>query len=346
MKQDSLVVVEILLPFHRIDNFLIQAIESAKSSENVELIILAVNDTGKSVKATDLGLSSRDKLVSTNSRGYTNALSIAVENSTGEYIAFLDSDDLMSSKRLYSQLELLKREGLDLVSCGIIKVDRDGRSSRLSSLLGEVPNPLNRRDLWLLGSHGADSSLLVKGDFLRSLWSTHKTFDSSFADYGWALSLPLEAKLGHLNKPYYKYRSHDNQISLNPAIGNGWDYIFPLWKKNVEIQFPLSKSSNSLTSNIGLALAFPAAIPKLTSIETRHLIIFVGELLCILRDRPKVEFKAWRLTLSRRALIATRGKKLRYWKYFPGLVTSAIRILASGVKLRKFKKGSTQVDSS
>jgi glycosyltransferase involved in cell wall biosynthesis len=346
MNQTNLTLVEVLLPFHRIDDFLFQAIESVKLSEGVQIVIIAVNDTGRILTARELGLDSTDKLLSTDSRGYINALAMAVGNSTSEYIAFLDSDDLMSPNRIYSQLEIMKKENLDLVSCGIIKVDSFGRSSRLSSLLGEVPNPVNRRDLWLIGSHGADSSLLVKGELLRNQWANHKTFESHFADYGWALSLPKETRLGHLNQPHYMYRSHANQISLKPTIGNGWDAIYPLWKRNAMIQFPFTKSYENLSSNVGLALAFPAAIPKLTSSEVSCLIIFIEELLCFLHDRSLLEFKAWKLTLSRRALIASRGRKLRYWKYLPGLLFSAMRILSSGIKLRKFARGSTQVDST
>lgn len=332
---DSGVFIEILMPFHRVDRYLIDAIKSTKLNSKLEIRLLLVNDSGYRVDASDLGLGLKDRILTTEFRGYTNALSVAVSNSTGDYVAFLDSDDLMHPERLDSQLELMIKDDLQLVSCGMQKVSSEGRVSKINSILGEVPNPIDRRDLWLIGSHGADSSLIVRGELLRNSWHTHKTFDASLADFGWALTLPKNIRIGHLSERYYFYRSHGDQISLKPVLGKGWDSIFPLWLQNLKTQFPNLRSTKFLTKNIGLALAFPAAMPKLTKSERKLLTNLVDELLGILILRKPDEFNAWKLTLSRRALLATRGRKVQYWGCFPGLLFSILKIKTSGARLRK-----------
>jgi glycosyltransferase involved in cell wall biosynthesis len=339
-------LVDVLVPFHRNDSFLVMAIQSVKSSSNIQTRILAVNDTGQSINPKTIGLDEGDVLLNTVERGYTNALAVGIENSTADYVAFLDSDDLMHPRRLSLQLQLLLDDDLDFVSCGIMRMDTRGNMRQTGSLLGTIPNPHSRRELWVIGSHGTDSTLFARGETIRKNWKLHANFPAIFADYAWALSLPREIRFGHLDEPYYYYRSHSNQISLNPELHSNWDMVFPLWRENLFQEFPKLTLTFTLTANIALAIAFPAALPNLTRSESAQLSEFVGQFLALLEVREQMEYRSWKVTLFRRLLLASRGRARISLRYFPGLALTLVRLSLSGIQLRRIRTKAVNLEGS
>jgi len=55
----------------------------------------------------------------------------AIEKASGEYIAFLDCDDLWASNKLERQIKLFKDQEVDLVFSDVIEFDGTGREQRL-----------------------------------------------------------------------------------------------------------------------------------------------------------------------------------------------------------------------
>jgi len=333
--KNSQSIIDVIIPFHRLDNYLIAAINSIMSSRNVKIRLIAINDTGNHINRTKLKLSNIDLLIETSERGYINALKVGVAASTEKYVAFLDSDDLVHPDKLSKQIEVLNEQNLDFVSCGIQKVNSKNQLSAFGSLLGVVPKSKNSKELWVLGSHGADSTILCRGDSLRESWFTHQKFQTHFADYGWALSLPPEMKFGHLEDKFYFYRSHPRQISKSPNLGDSWKMIYPLWLKNLEAQFPEFLKNRQLSERESLAIAFPASLLRLSRIEIRNLIKFEKTLLSSLDGRSSHEISTWQKTIARRILIASRGKAIRYWYVAPGIVWATIGLRLLGIGFRK-----------
>jgi glycosyltransferase involved in cell wall biosynthesis len=327
--------IEVIIPFHRVDSYLEHAIKSILLSKFVKTRIIAVNDTGVNVDFKAIGLRQSDLLIRTTARGYVNALLKGVEASTEQFVAFLDSDDLMHPLRLIEQIEFLKKNELDIVSCSIERIDTNNKKLPNKRLLGGIPNPENRRELWLIGAHGADSTILCRGEVLRRYWNIHGTFSAHFADYGWALSLPQSIEIGHLEKEYYFYRSHPKQISKRPSLGNSWSTIYPLWESNLAIQFPEIWHKCSITDQVGLAIAFPAALVKLTKKEVRQLDIFIETVMTYFHERDEIEIRLWESTLIRRAFIADRGRSIRYWAQAPRLFADLVAHQISGYKSRR-----------
>lgn len=327
--------IEVIIPFHRVDVYLEKAITSVLSSKFVETRIIAVNDTGEYVRHETLGLRESDVLINTKVRGYVNALFTGVESTNEQFVTFLDSDDLMHPLRFSEQLNLLTSGQFDIVSCNMGRIDTDGHLLSSKRLLGKIPNPVNRRELWIIGSHGADSTLMCKGDILRKFWKSHGTFGAHFADYGWALSLPQSIRIGHLDESYYLYRNHPRQISSHPSLGNSWSSIYPLWESNLGIQFPGIWQKCSVTDQIGLAVAFPAALVRLSKSDVNLLGRFIDVLMEYFGPRSEIEIRAWRATLMRRAFIADRGRSIRYWSQAPGILTDLVTHQLTGDKLRR-----------
>jgi glycosyltransferase involved in cell wall biosynthesis len=327
--------IEVIMPFHRIDDYLVAAIESIKSSVNVEVRIIAINDTGEHVDFNQLSLNGSDILIDTAVRGYVNALRMGVEASSEKYVSFLDSDDLVHPEKLSRQVTFLNQCNLDFVSCRLQKINSRNRISKHASLLGEVPRTHNVRELWVIGSHGADSTLLCDGVSLREHWSNHQKFESHFADYGWALSLPTNLEFGQLEDKLYFYRSHSAQISKSPPLGDSWKLIYPLWRTNLMSVFPEFPKNLIPSEHEALAIAFPASMIKLSKGEFKNLVKFEKAMLDFLKDRNINELSEWKRTLARRLLLASRGTSVKHWHAAPRIAWTALCHRLFGFGFRK-----------
>ena len=108
-------LVSIITPMYKGAAFVGETIESvlAQDYENWEMIIVddCSPDDGAGIAVVESYASKdgRIKLIaSKENRGSSGARNIALQTASGDYIAFLDSDDLWSPTFLSSQLQFIK----------------------------------------------------------------------------------------------------------------------------------------------------------------------------------------------------------------------------------------------
>lgn len=99
------------------------SLDSVLSQEGVDLEFVVVNDGSTDETATILdeyaSVDNRMKVIHQGNKGLTQALICGCENARGEYIARQDTDDSSLPRKLYKQLETIRRDdGLAFVSCG------------------------------------------------------------------------------------------------------------------------------------------------------------------------------------------------------------------------------------
>ena len=105
--------VSVIIPFYENFIWLEQAIESAfeQSYKNFEIIV--VNDGSlESDEPFLTKYSEKIKYFKTVNKGPAHARNLGIEKATGEYIAFLDSDDLWDSNKLEMQVEFMENNNL------------------------------------------------------------------------------------------------------------------------------------------------------------------------------------------------------------------------------------------
>lgn len=101
--------VSIIVPAYNAADTIGQCMDSVLSQSTTDLELIVVNDG--STDATDQIVSSRDdtriRLISTDNRGVGHAGNVGLEAATGEYIQYLDADDLLDEEKIASQLRRL-----------------------------------------------------------------------------------------------------------------------------------------------------------------------------------------------------------------------------------------------
>ena len=116
--------ISIILPTYNSDDVLENAIKSVieQTYKNWELIII---ENGKKGQAEQVVQSFSDKRIIymyQEQPNVSNARNIGLENVTGKYVSFIDSDDRYEKDFLQKMVQYLEQNNLQLVTCGYKKV--------------------------------------------------------------------------------------------------------------------------------------------------------------------------------------------------------------------------------
>lgn len=111
----SRIKVSVIIPFYNRITWAIEAIQSVLDQTHTNLEIIIVNDSStdsiEPIK-TIVGKDARIRLIDNNrQRGASGARNSGIDIATGEYISFLDSDDLFLPDKIDKQLEFMVRNG-------------------------------------------------------------------------------------------------------------------------------------------------------------------------------------------------------------------------------------------
>lgn len=115
--------ISIIIPIYNCDKYLSNCIESilCQSYENIELILVNDGSTDNSLRICQKyrKLDTRVILISKENKGVSNSRNIGIHRATGDYIAFVDGDDVIA-KNMY---EILMNRIIKDESDGCVLID-------------------------------------------------------------------------------------------------------------------------------------------------------------------------------------------------------------------------------
>ena len=121
-------VVSVVIPTYNCGRYVEEAVDSALNQTYRNLEIIVVNDGSTDDTSSRLEkYKDRVRIVSQANRGLSGARNVGIELSSGEYVAFLDSDDRWRPNKLERQLACFHElEGVDMVFSDFSAIDPDG----------------------------------------------------------------------------------------------------------------------------------------------------------------------------------------------------------------------------
>ena len=132
--------VSVIIPAYNADNFIAESVTSALNQTYPDVEIIVVNDG--STDNTEKSLAPFMDLIiyiKKENGGPASARNIAIKRSTGEYICFLDADDIFLPHKLERQVNFMEKNS----ECGLVFADASiigGKEAiRRDSLLGGLP---------------------------------------------------------------------------------------------------------------------------------------------------------------------------------------------------------------
>lgn len=121
--------VSIITPTYNCSNYVANTIQSilAQSFQNFEIIVVDDCSTDNTVDIIKSFGDERIKLfINEKNMGSAYSRNVALEHASGEYIAFLDGDDLWAPNKLEKQLNFMEKNGYSFTYTNYEEIDKNG----------------------------------------------------------------------------------------------------------------------------------------------------------------------------------------------------------------------------
>lgn len=167
----SLPLVSVLVPCHNAERFLEETLRSVRAQTWVPIEIVLVDDgsTDASLRVAQEFKGLHIKILSQEKRGASAARNAAFAEARGDYIQYLDADDLLSPDKIAGQVTLLEQSPPRCVACCATTYFQDGSDpwqgiSQDGWPLEDSDDPLD----WLIELLGPDGhgSMVQPGSWL------------------------------------------------------------------------------------------------------------------------------------------------------------------------------------
>jgi glycosyltransferase involved in cell wall biosynthesis len=144
------------------------------------------------------------------SRGVAAARNTGIAHARGEWLAFLDDDDVWSPRKLRTQVDLAVKEGAGFVFSSAVIVDRFRQAIAYSAVPQD--DDLARLLLWNNVVPGGCSNLVARAGLVRQLGGFDERL-SMFADGDLWLRLALEAQGARCAEIHVGYLQHEDNMA-------------------------------------------------------------------------------------------------------------------------------------
>jgi len=209
--------VSVIIPTYNRANYLRSAIQSVLNQTFKDLEIIVVDDasTDNTRQVVHEIVDDRIHYIAhKKNRGGARAKNTGIKNSEGEFIAFLDDDDLWIPTKLEKQLGLLNMNPeISVVYTGAWDIDKDGKVGR------PLENPSLRGNIYpiILKKNYVvcDSGALVK----KECFDVTGLFDENLPcnqDWDLWIRMAKHFQFDYINETLVLYRIHERRISSDP----------------------------------------------------------------------------------------------------------------------------------
>jgi len=167
--------ISIIIPTYNAERTIARCVNSIQEQTYSDLEIIIVNDGSKDSTERIVHLlkknDERIKLITIPNGGVSHARNVGIENATGDYITFVDSDDYIDSDMYECLLEVAKEYDVKIVHCSYKNVSEN---EKINSVVGDTGKIITQ-------NHDEAMSCILEGKlFAGGLWN--KLFDVELFD--------------------------------------------------------------------------------------------------------------------------------------------------------------------
>lgn len=226
-------LVSIIIPVYNSEDYLERTIQSAidQTWENKEIIIIDDGSDDRSLAIAKKYESAFVKVITQKNNGAASARNKGLSIATGDYIQFLDSDDILSSNKIEVQINALNDSPGMLAVCSTVHF-YDGTNHM-------VQVPSTYEDSFLFSSNDPV-------EFLINLWGGNGLGASMIQTNSWLIPIDIIKK----NDPWMEFYSPDDDGEYFCRLLLSSKGI--IYTKNCYNYYRRYKSSRSLSNRASL----------------------------------------------------------------------------------------------
>ena len=203
--------VSVIIPTYNREEFIVETINSVLNQTYKDFEVIVVDDgSTDNTKQKLEPFKSKIKLIEQPNSERAVARNNGVKNSSGEYIAFLDSDDIWIKDKLEKQVKLLDSKPDVILTYGqSLRINEHGQKIKiakrqLKGFSGEVFENL------LMRNFVVSATPMIKKEYFEKT-TGFQTKYIPYEDWEFWLRFSLLGKFYFLNQPFSYYRIHKNQ---------------------------------------------------------------------------------------------------------------------------------------
>lgn len=226
-------IVSVIIPFFNREEFLAEAIESvlAQTYQSWELILIDDGSTDKSAETAHGFVEKHPNKIfiyaheNGKNRGASSSRNLGIKRATGDFITFLDSDDVLLPRTLEIEISAFEKNANADIVCGTLqywfswtnqadKKERDF-TVNLGLRAGKIYEPpyLLVHNLRAGGRKPGIGCVILKSDFAKSLTMFENDFRYVSEDQIFWAKISLYGKIYVLDDCLAKYRQHPHSSS-------------------------------------------------------------------------------------------------------------------------------------
>lgn len=253
---DKTPLISVIVPVYNVEKYLDRCLNSIVNQTYKKLEIILVDDGSpdKSPQMCDCWAKkdNRIKVIHKKNGGLGFARNSGLEIATGEYVAFVDSDDYIDTNMYQSLIEYTISNNADIVYCGHHYEKEDGGFVDIIDFnkvqIFERPNLLKHSLHYLRGKEGNDKLLTMSvwhSIYRRKIINTlfYSERDVVSEDLHFQISAIINStKIMYIPHAYYNYCFNDNSLSHT--------FKFDKFEKNKRlISYILTLYRNKITTD-------------------------------------------------------------------------------------------------
>lgn len=215
--------VSVIIPAYNAERYIAETLGSvlAQTYENYEVIVAddgSVDETLRIAKCFE----PRVKVLVKQNGGPASARNLAINNSRGDYLAFLDSDDLWVEDKLEQQSAFLdENRDVGLVYGEALMFTENGGEKKVGGKIGYTTDPSFR--LLLFGDYLPNSTVMIRRACIGKVGLLNESRELiGVEDYEYWMRIAKHFRMAGIPRPLAYYRIRDgNLMGDGSDINNG-----------------------------------------------------------------------------------------------------------------------------
>ncbi len=226
--------VSVIVPIYNVEKYLSKSLETLVNQTLQEIEIILVNDgsqdeSGKIAKQYQEKYPEKIKYFEKQNGGLSDSRNYGMKYATGEYIAFLDSDDYVELNIYEDMYKIAQKEQSDMVQCNFYWEYPKKRKE------GKLETYNNSKEMIEKGRVEAWNKLIKREIIKENKIEFPKGYRYEDVEFTYKLA-PYIKKVSFLQKPYIHYIQRQNSISnlqneKTKEIFGIFDNIFEFYKE-------------------------------------------------------------------------------------------------------------------
>ncbi|MDA3128683.1 glycosyltransferase [Aliibacillus thermotolerans] len=205
--------VSIIIPFYNCP-YINKAIDSAlhQTYPNIEIIVVNDGSTKHQLNLHRLRKIKSFRYIEKGNGGTASALNMGIRNATGEYVAWLSSDDVLNKRKVEKQVMFMMQRKFHVSHTNFSIINKHGLTTHPKAGISYTNRRLFVRNL-LKSCFINGSTVMFKKDIFHHVGY----FDEQIRyahDYDLWLRIASHYPFGYIDQPLTKYRVHRQMGSL------------------------------------------------------------------------------------------------------------------------------------